>query len=318
MTCARTKRKGEGETSGRRRAGLVRVSLVGLAVVCGCELPGRTSRSSTSTQTTTQSTTSVTGAALPTVAPTPPVGASAPPPPSDLARPADDAVLLRPGVSWRKDRQATSPARAEASDQVRVSRVTWDTSGAVVTDTFAQGAASAVEVSALPTSLQAVILQLAPAETATVWVEAGVDGPGSAASVHHLLLVDIVPGRRMPKLDADAAKRDPNAKATGAGVSCKELRAGTGRTKPSAKSTIRTVLDCYTLDGRFFEGNARGDGPSEGPLASHPAKLRTQWAAMTIGEQRRCWFPPNAELGFGEGDSPELVCDATLLGTSTR
>jgi hypothetical protein len=39
---------------------------------------------------------------------------------------------------------------------------------------------------------------------------------------------------------------------------------------------------------------------------------------MTIGEQRRCWFPPNAELGFGEGDSPELVCDATLLGTSTR
>lgn len=286
-----------------------------------CDVGSKTSRSTTTERTTPSSSVQF--------GPTPPSSVAAstpgsaapliPPPPADLARAPGDTVVLRPGMRWRRDRVGTSPERADPSDTIVYHRVTYSPEGQLVFDSFGSGQPIVAELKSLPGSLTAVLLEMAPAERATLWTEAGADGQGTPPAVHVIDLVDIRPGRRAPRLPPEALVPPPGAKVQPNGGKCVVTLAGTSSTVAKPRSVVRTTFDCFdAATGRFFDGSFKANGPSEGPLSEQPAALRSVWAGSKSGAHSRCWFPAGVDLGLGEGNTPALVCDVVLLSVKGR
>lgn len=256
----------------------------------------------------------VSGAAVAPTAPAPAPPSEPAPPPGLATRPAD-AVALGPGLSFRKERSGTSDSRPDPADQVRWRHVTWRPDGTTVESTFTRIEAPQEPLAGMGAAFREALLRLAPAERALVWVDAGAGGAGSPAVVHLVELVGIVPGKRLPRLDGLSPEPPAEARRAGPGLTCTTLQAPTGQRPPGPKDTLRHGIDCYTADGAYFEGMARGDGPSEAPLSAMTPAGRAAFGKMRAGESRRCWVEAGVDLGLGRAGAPPLICDLSLFGT---
>ncbi len=250
--------------------------------------------------------------APPTLAPTAP--ATNPGKPADLTAPTAGATLLAPGIQWRKEQAGTSAVRPEAGDTVSLHRIVWDADGAVLLSTWAAGAPAKVPFLSLPVSERAALVDMAPAERAVLWVAAGVDEGTAEPTTHLVELLDVAPGKRMPRLEGVSATPPAGARRLGTGLTCVDVRVGTGRRQPRADSRVRTEVDCFTPDGRFHDGASRGNGPSEGALGGHSPATRRVFGSMTAGQILRCWTEPGLDPGLGRAAAGPLICDYTLHG----
>ncbi len=283
----------------RLRARAVCLTLAALLVGCTPEAPPKP-----------QTLSGIATSAPPTITPTAPP--TNPPKPADLAAPAQGASLLLPGVSWRKERMGTSIARAEAGDTVTLHRIVWDADGAVLLSTWATGTPAKLPFTALPASERAAIADMAPAESALLWVAGGTDEGTPEPTTHLVELIDITIGKRMPRLEGVSPTPPPEARRLVTGLTCATVRVGTGRRKPAANDRVRTEIDCFTPDGKFHDGAARGAGPTEGLLSGHSPVPRRVWASMAAGQAMRCWTEPGVDPGLGRASAGALICDYTL------
>jgi len=112
----------------------------------------------------------------------------------------------------------------------------------------------------------------------------------------------------------DVAAPPANAKKTAKGVYYVVLRAGTGKVKPKAKSTVKVHYSGWTTDGQLFDSSVRRGEPAEFPVGALIPGWVDVLQQMVAGDKWRVWIPE--DLAYkGRAGAPQgmLVFEMELL-----
>lgn len=112
----------------------------------------------------------------------------------------------------------------------------------------------------------------------------------------------------------DVAAPPANAKKTAKGVFYVVLRAGTGKVKPKAQSTVKVHYSGWTTDGRLFDSSVRRGEPAEFPVGALIPGWVDVLQQMVAGDKWRVWIPEDLAYKGREG-APQgmLVFEMELL-----
>lgn len=113
---------------------------------------------------------------------------------------------------------------------------------------------------------------------------------------------------------ADVAAPPKDAKKTAKGVFYKVLTKGTGKTKPTAASSVTVHYTGWTTDGKMFDSSVAGGEPATFPLGGVIAGWTDGLQVMVEGEKTRFWIP--VELAYNNQPGRPagmLVFDVELI-----
>ncbi|MFH0902035.1 MAG: FKBP-type peptidyl-prolyl cis-trans isomerase, partial [Pseudomonadota bacterium] len=99
-----------------------------------------------------------------------------------------------------------------------------------------------------------------------------------------------------PETPADVAAPPKDSVKTPSGLASKVLKPGTGKTHPTATSTVTVHYSGWTTDGRMFDSSIVRGSPATFPLNGVIPGWTEGLQLMVEGESRRLWIP--SELAY--------------------
>lgn len=114
----------------------------------------------------------------------------------------------------------------------------------------------------------------------------------------------------------DVAAPPAGAEKTTSGIASKVLTPGTGKTHPTATSSVTVHYTGWTTDGKMFDSSVQRGKPSTFPLNRVIKGWTEGVQLMVVGEKRRFWIP--GSLAYDNSTRPDapkgmLVFDIELL-----
>ncbi len=127
-------------------------------------------------------------------------------------------------------------------------------------------------------------------------------------------IVGVPKQRPMPTAPSDVAGPAPDAAVTASGLASKMLRAGDGKTRPTAKSIVTVHYTGWLTSGQGFDSSVSRGQPARFPLNRVIPGWTEGVQLMTVGEERRFWIPEKLAYNGRRGAPPGmLVFDVELL-----
>ncbi|MBP1634458.1 MAG: FKBP-type peptidyl-prolyl cis-trans isomerase FklB [Acidobacteria bacterium] len=188
--------------------------------------------------------------------------------------------------------------------------------------TLSSGPASQMQVGTIsvPGLVEGIQLMVA-GEKRRMWMSQdlafkGQAGRPSGPVTFDVTLIEIVPP---PAAPADVAAPPADAEKTKSGLASKVIKAGTGSSHPSKKSTVTVHYTGWTTDGKMFDSSVVRGKPTSFPLDRVIAGWTEGVQLMVPGETRRFWIPEKLAYGGQEGKPKGmLVFDVELLSIDSE
>jgi len=250
--------------------------------------------------------------------------APAPPPaPADVAAIPADAEKSPSGLAWKVLKPGTGNAHPKVTDKVTINYNGWTTNGRIFDSTDVRGKPSVYTVGNLVPGMVEAIQLLSVGEKRRFWMPENIafkSAPGKPQGmcVFEIELLDVKAGPSATvgtTAPPDVAAPPDDAQKSKSGLASKVLKAGTGKTHPTASSTVTVHYSGWTTDGKLFDSSvARGEPMRDCPLNGVIAGWTEGVQLMVEGEQRRFWIPEKLAYEGREGrPKGMLVFDVELL-----
>ena len=133
------------------------------------------------------------------------------------------------------------------------------------------------------------------------------------AMVAMLTAIPVLLAQAQIPAPSDVAAAPKDAKKTTSGLAYKVIKAGTGKTHPTAMSSVTVNYTGWTTDGKMFDSSVTRGEPATFPLNRVIAGWTEGVQLMVEGEKTRFWIPE--PLAY-RGQRPPfglLVFDVELL-----
>ena len=266
-------------------------------------------------------------------APEAPKAAEAPPPaapavpnaipaPADVAAAPSDAKVTASGLALKVLTPGTGKDHPGPTDRVSVHYSGWTKDGKMFDSSVARGAPTTFGVGEVIPGWTEALKLMVVGEKARLWIPGKLaygDRPqmGGAPSgdlVFDVELLDIV---KPPSVPEDVKAAPKTAKKTASGLAYRVLKAGTGKTHPTAANRVTVHYSGWTTDGKMFDSSVARGEPATFPLSGVVKGWTEGVQLMVEGEKTRFWIP--AALAYGDkpqrpgSPSGMLVFDIELL-----
>ena len=257
-------------------------------------------------------------AALPPVAKPPVPGIPAP---ADVAAPSADATKLPDGLAYRVITPGTGTAHPGSNDRVMVNYTGWTTDGKMFDSSVASGLPATFGVSGVITGWTEMLQLMTTGEKVLAWIPEALAYKGKPGHPAGMLVFEIelktitAPSVPRPAPPVPTALAPPKAaRKTPSGLAYTVLKKGTGKTHPTATSTVQLDYTGWTTDGDMFDSSITRGEPVSFPLDRVIAGWTEGVQLMVEGEKVRLWIPQ--ELAYrGQKGLPAgmLVFDVDLI-----
>jgi FKBP-type peptidyl-prolyl cis-trans isomerase len=250
----------------------------------------------------------------------PPPESSAIPAPPDVKAPPADAEKTASGLASRVLAKGTGTQHPQASDTVEVHYTGWTTDGNMFDSSVARHQSIKFPLSNVIKGWTEGVQLMVQGEKRRFWIPANLaygdpPRPGRPAGmlVFDVELLGMKKTPPPPETPANLAAPPPSARKTGSGLTYEVLQKGTGKTHPTAKSTVELHYTGWTSDGKIVDSSVMRGQPVTIPLTSH---LPTGWTEgvqlMVQGEKTRFWMP-SGSVSMPGVSSNRMVFDIELL-----
>jgi peptidylprolyl isomerase len=222
-----------------------------------------------------------------------------PPAPADVAAIPADAEKSPSGLAWKVLKPGTGNAHPKATDKVTINYNGWTTNGRIFDSTDVRGKPSVYTVGNLVPGMVEGIQLLTVGEKRRFWMPESIafkSAPGKPQGmcVFEIELLDVQAGPPATvgtTAPPDVAAPPEDAQKSKSGLASKVLKAGTGKTHPTASSTVTVHYSGWTTDGKLFDSSVAGGQAISFPLNGVIAGWTEGVQLMVEGEQRRFWIP---------------------------
>jgi peptidylprolyl isomerase len=114
-----------------------------------------------------------------------------------------------------------------------------------------------------------------------------------------------------PKAPPDVAAAPKDAKKTESGLAYKVIKKGTGKTHPTATSSVTVHYSGWTTDGKMFDSSVQRGQPATFSLGGVIKGWTEGVQLMVEGEKTRFWIP--GKLAYGDKPSRPGAPAGTLV-----
>src|SRR5262245_38449592 len=214
------------------------------------------------------------------------------PAPPDVAAIPADAKNAPSGLAWKQLSPPTGKDTPKDTSTVKMHYTAWTTDGKMMDSSVTRGEPVSFPMASAPPGFKEGLAMMAVGEKRRFWMpkalatRGGGDLPGDLI-VFDVELISVV------NLDAppDVAASPADAQKTPSGLASKVLVKGTGKTRPSATSTVQVHYTGWTTDGKMFDSSVARGQPAEFALNGVIAGWTEGVQLMVEGEKRRFWIP---------------------------
>lgn len=245
----------------------------------------------------------------------------APPIPTDVAAPPDDADATKSGIKLEVVRAGTGKDKPRPYDIVTFNYTGWDAEGRMFDTTEMKKHPAKVAPFRQSPPFEEILTSMVSGERVRFWIDAAklqagkpVPGMPTGQLCYEVDLMQIEKGADPPPVPPDVAKPPADAKKTARGVFYKVLKGGKGGTKPTPRDTVRVNYTGWTTDGKMFDSSVIRNEPAEFSLQGGMLGWTEGITQMSVGDKYRFWIPE--ELAYkGAPGRPQgmLVFDFELL-----
>jgi FKBP-type peptidyl-prolyl cis-trans isomerase len=245
----------------------------------------------------------------------------APPIPSDVAAPPDNAQATKSGIKLEVVRAGTGKDKPRPYDIVTFNYTGWDAEGRMFDTTEMKKHPAKVAPFRQSPPFEEILTSMVAGERVRFWIDAAklqegkpVPGMPTGRLCYEVDLMQIEKGADPPPVPPDVAKPPPDAKKTPRGVYYKVLKSGKGGPKPTPRDTVRVNYTGWTTDGKMFDSSVIRNEPAEFSLQGGMLGWTEGITQMSVGDKYRFWIPE--ELAYkGAPGRPQgmLVFDFELL-----
>ncbi|MDX2051007.1 MAG: FKBP-type peptidyl-prolyl cis-trans isomerase [Polyangiaceae bacterium] len=290
-----------------------------------CDTQPADTMSNTKTE-PSENTAAATAAATATVAPavtavpTPPEPTGIPAP-ADVAKPPADAQKTASGLATKVLQKGTGKEHPTLSDRVSVHYTGWTTDGKMFDSSVQRGQPATFGVTGVIKGWTEGLQLMVTGEKRRFWIPGALaygESPRAGAPAGMLVFdVELLEIKSAPKTPEDVAAAPKTAIKTKSGLAYRVLTKGTGKTKPTATSTVTVHYSGWTTDGKMFDSSVARGAPTSFRLDQVIKGWTEGVQLMVEGEKVRFWIP--GSLAYG--DKPQrpgapagtLVFDVELL-----
>ncbi|HEY5927493.1 MAG TPA: FKBP-type peptidyl-prolyl cis-trans isomerase [Kofleriaceae bacterium] len=213
--------------------------------------------------------------------------------PLDIKNPPADAVRAPSGLIYKTlvaNAAGTAPKR---NDTVMIKYTGWrQSSGETFFSNKTAEQAMPLNLSSTAPGFTEGMQQVKKGERAMLWLppEIGLkekpkDGPAETL-VYEVEVVDIVAA---PAIPPDTAQPPVAAKTTKSGIKYLEVRAGTGKDKPTSADDVTFNYSAWNTEGRMLETTEMKNRPVKSPAFRQPQPFEEVLLTMTGGQRVRFW-----------------------------
>lgn len=238
------------------------------------------------------------------------------PAPADVAKPPADATTTASGLAFKVLQAGKGTAKPALTDLVTVNYTGWTTDGKMFDSSAATGKPVTFPLNRLIKGWGEGVQLMVAGEKRRFWIPQslaynGQPGRPAGMLVFDIELVDLAPSPNVPPPDVKAPPSD--AKRTASGLAYKSLRAGDGKRRPTANSSVTVHYTGWTTDGKMFDTSVDKGQPITFALGDVIQGWTEGVQLMTVGEKMRFWIPER--LAY-KGERPPrgmLVFDVELI-----
>jgi FKBP-type peptidyl-prolyl cis-trans isomerase len=214
-------------------------------------------------------------------------------PPIDIKNPPADAVRTPSGLVYKTlvaNPQGQAPKR---NDTVMIKYTGWrQNTGETFFSNKDADSAMPLNLASTAPGFTEGMQQVRKGERAMLWLPPNIglkEQPktGQAETlVYEVEVVDIV---EAPAIPSDVAQPPATAKTTKSGIKYEEVRAGTGKDRPTAADDVTFNYTAWNAEGRMLETTEMKKRPVKSPPFRQPAPLEEVLEQMTGGQRVRFW-----------------------------
>ena len=238
------------------------------------------------------------------------------PAPADVAKPPADAATTASGLASKVLQAGKGTTKPALTDLVTVHYTGWTTDGKMFDSSVAAGKPVTFPLNRLIKGWGEGVPLMVVGERRRFWIPQalaynGQPGRPAGMLVFDIELVDVAPSPTVAPPDVAAPPSD--AKRTASGIAYKSLRAGDGKSRPSAGSSVTVHYTGWTTDGKMFDTSVDKGQPITFALNEVIQGWTEGVQLMSVGEKMRFWIPER--LAY-KGERPPrgmLVFDVELL-----
>jgi peptidylprolyl isomerase len=256
--------------------------------------------------------------------PEPPKKAPDPNAPADVKAAPADAEKTASGLASKVLTPGTGKEHPAREDTVKVHYTGWMTDGVKFDSSVDRGQPASFPLNGVIPGWTEGVQLMVTGEKRRFWIPGNMaygDTPNPRRPYGMLVfdveLLEITKAPKPPEVPTDVAAPPKGAKTTKTGIAYKVLKKGTGKTHPTAASTVQVHYSGWTTDGKMFDSSVTSGRPAQFPLGGVIPGWTEGVQLMVVGEKTRFWIP--GKLAYG--DKPErpgapagmLVFDIELL-----
>jgi peptidylprolyl isomerase len=260
-------------------------------------------------------------AANPEAAPAQPDQPKGIPAPEDVAAPPKDAKTTSTGLATKVLSKGTGKDHPTQDDQVKVHYTGWTTDGKMFDSSVQRGEPATFGVGQVIAGWTEALKLMVVGEKRRLWIPAKLaygETPRMGAPAGNLTFdVELLEIVAAPKAPPDVAAAPKDAKKTESGLAYKVIKKGTGKTHPTAASSVTVHYSGWTTDGKMFDSSVQRGQPATFSLGGVIKGWTEGVQLMVEGEKTRFWIPGN--LAYGDkparpgAPAGTLVFDIELL-----
>jgi FKBP-type peptidyl-prolyl cis-trans isomerase len=244
--------------------------------------------------------------------------------PDDVAAPPADAEKTPTGPAYKVLTTGSGTAHPARTDVVTVHYSGWTTDGKNFDSSVASGKPASFPLDKVIAGWTEGVQLMVAGEKRRFWIPEelaykGREGRPAGMLVFDVALISFKPASSTEtsadptKAPEDVQRPPADAKRTGSGLSYKILKAGTGRERPEAGSTVTVHYSGWTTDGKLFDSSYKRREPTTFRLNRVIPGWTEGLQLMVVGEKRRFWIP-EALAYAGRGPvNGDLVFDIELI-----
>jgi FKBP-type peptidyl-prolyl cis-trans isomerase len=272
--------------------------------------------------------------AAPAATPSASAAAAAPAKPTDIPAPADvaeapaDAQRTPSGLASKVLQPGTGDKRPGPRDRVKVHYTGWTKDGKMFDSSVVRGETIEFGLNQVIAGWTEGLQLMVPGEKRRFWIPANLaygerprPGAPSGPLTFDVELFDFTEAPKPPEVPEDVAAAPKTAQKTASGLQSRVLKAGTGKTHPSAQDTVRVHYSGWTTDGKMFDSSLTRGAPATFRLDQVIKGWTEGVQLMVEGEKRRFWIP--GALAYGDkprqgAPAGALTFDVELLEISKK
>lgn len=303
------------------RQAVIATTFLALAMTIGCKSKP-VPEQSTPAEATPAATPEPKPAPVEVAKPPEPTGIPAPP---DVAEAPKDAQTTASGLATKVLTKGTGKDHPSDLAQVSVHYTGWTKDGKMFDSSVQRGEPTKFGVTQVIPGWTEALKLMVVGEKRRLWIPgklaygdvARQPGAPSGQLTFDVELLEIIAPPETPK---DVAAPPAGAKKTASGLAYKVIKAGKGKTHPSATSRVTVHYTGWSKDGKMFDSSVQRGAPSSFSLNGVIPGWTEGVQLMVEGEKTRFWIP--GKLAYGDtpkrpgAPSGQLTFDIELIQIS--